>query len=58
MANTGAVLTPVDYQNKPFTGQGLGGDGSLSKSIPGTVHQGYAPVVAIAFPKPISKEVA
>jgi CRISPR-associated protein Csm4 len=52
------VLTPVDYQNKPFTGQGLGGDGSLSKSIPGTVHQGYAPVVAIAFPKPISKEVA
>ncbi|MHB8743785.1 MAG: type III-A CRISPR-associated RAMP protein Csm4 [Sulfuricaulis sp.] len=58
LANTGAVLTPADYQNKLFTGQGLGGDSSLSKSIPGTVHQGYAPVVAIALPKTISKEVA
>lgn len=51
LANTGAVLTPTEYETKPFTGQGLGGDGSLSKSIPGTVHQGYAPVVAIALPK-------
>jgi CRISPR-associated protein Csm4 len=58
LANTGAVLTPAEYQNKSFAGQGLGGDGSLSKSIPGTVHQGYAPVVAIALPEPNSKEVA
>lgn len=58
LANTGAVLTPVDYQNKLFTGQGLGGDGRLSRTIAGTVHQGYAPVVAIALPKLINQGVA
>lgn len=50
LADTGAVLTPAEYASKLFTGQGLGGDGSLSKSIPGTVHQGYAPVVGVALP--------
>lgn len=34
-----------------FIGQGLGGNGSLSKSIPETVHQGYAPVVGIRLPE-------
>lgn len=33
-----------------FVGQGLGGDGSLSKAIPETVQQGYAPVVGIRLP--------
>ncbi|MBL1266000.1 type III-A CRISPR-associated RAMP protein Csm4 [Candidatus Methylomicrobium oryzae] len=32
-----------------FIGQGLGGDGSLSLTLPETVHQGYAPVIAIDF---------
>lgn len=58
LANTGAVLTPQvgTELSALFTGRGLGGDGSLSKTIPGTVHQGYAPVVAMALPG--KKEVA
>ena len=57
LANTGAVLTPQAGIETValFTGQGLGGDGSLSKTITGTVHQGYTPVVGIALP---SKEGA
>ncbi len=52
LANTGAVLTPQIGTElcALFTGKGLGGDGRLSKTIPGTVHQGYAPVVGIALP--------
>ena len=56
LANTGAVLTPrlfndkADGEGRLFTGQGLGANGSLSKSIPGTVHQGYAPVLQIKLP--------
>ena len=57
LANTGAVLAPKSYDNLPFTGQGLGGigadgEGILSKAIPETVHQGYAPVVGISLPAP------
>lgn len=58
LANTGALLTPAEYTSKLFTGQGLGGDGSLSKSIPGTVHQGYAPVVGVVLPRGINLGVA
>ncbi|HXH02919.1 MAG TPA: CRISPR-associated protein Csm7 [Candidatus Competibacteraceae bacterium] len=47
LAQTAAVLVPKQYQERPFVGRGLGGDGSLSKAIPETVHQGYAPVVGI-----------
>ncbi len=43
----GSVFTPVTFAPRPFIGQGLGGDSSLSKSMPKTVQQGYAPVVAI-----------
>jgi CRISPR-associated protein Csm4 len=50
MAAGGAVLTPQKYQNRSFFGQGLGGDGSLSKTLPATVHQGYAPVIGIRLP--------
>jgi CRISPR-associated protein Csm4 len=55
LANTGAVLVPTAYRVVPFTGQGLGGkdadgEGILSKAIPETVHQGYAPVVGIRLP--------
>jgi CRISPR-associated protein Csm4 len=62
LANTGAVLTPRpkagEWQGMRafFTGQGLGGvtengQGSLSKAIPATVHQGYAPVLGIKLPE-------
>jgi CRISPR-associated protein Csm4 len=50
LAQTGALLAPQDFASRSFTGQGLGGDGVLSKAIAATVHQGYAPVVAVALP--------
>jgi CRISPR-associated protein Csm4 len=50
LAQTAAVLTPKQFAPTPFIGQGLGGDGSLSKVIPATLHQGYAPVVALRLP--------
>lgn len=55
LAQTGALLAPRDFASRSFTGQGLGGDGVLSKAITATVHQGYAPVVAVTLPK---REVA
>lgn len=50
LAQTGAVLAPHHFQARFFVGSGLGGNGSLSKAIPETVQQGYAPVVAICLP--------
>ncbi|MCP9465236.1 MAG: hypothetical protein NNA25_10645 [Nitrospira sp.] len=47
LTTAGSVFTPPTFEPRPFIGHGLGGDGSLSKSLPATVHQGYAPVVAI-----------
>ena len=46
----GAVLKPARYVETHYVGQGLGGDGRLSRAIPETVHQGYAPVVGIRLP--------
>lgn len=51
LADTGAVLTPMQFDDRLFTGAGLGGDGSLSNALPETVHQGYAPVIAIHLPQ-------
>lgn len=50
LAQTGALLAPREFASRSFTGQGLGGDGTLSKAIVAAVHQGYAPVVAVALP--------
>ena len=50
LAQTGALLAPQNFASRSFTGQGLGGDGLLSRAIAATVHQGYAPVVAVALP--------
>lgn len=47
MADSGAVLAPLKFTARAFVGRGLGGDASLSRSIPETVHQGYAPVIGI-----------
>ena len=47
LADTGALLQPECYATAVIVGQGLGGDGSLSKAIPETVHQGYAPVLPV-----------
>ena len=48
MAATGAILTPGgQFSERLFVGQGLGGNGLLSKTEPATVHQGYAPVIPL-----------
>lgn len=48
LAATGAVLVPgPGMPRRPFVGRGLGGDGSLSKTEPATVHQGYAPALPL-----------
>lgn len=50
MAATGAVFVPAeDFNPRPFIGRGLGGEGTLSKTEPATVHQGYAPAQPIAM---------
>ncbi len=52
LAKAGAVfaLSSVTPDTR-FVGQGLGGNGQLSKEISATVHQGYAPVIPIQFPQ-------
>lgn len=50
MADTGAVLTPRTWEDRWIVGTGPGGDGTLSHSLPATVQQGYAPVIAIRLP--------
>lgn len=48
LAATGAVFVPqAEHTPRQFIGQGLGGNGQLSKIEPATVQQGYAPVVGI-----------
>ncbi|MBN8454026.1 hypothetical protein [Accumulibacter sp.] len=48
LAATGALLVPAgEFERRAFVGQGLGGNGRLSKTQPATVHQGYAPVATI-----------
>ena len=58
LADTGAVLTPQNgYVPWPFVGQGLGGSSQpISRSIPATVHQGYAPVIGIHVPEVAGSE--
>jgi CRISPR-associated protein Csm4 len=48
LARTGAVVTCRTPSSALFQGCGLGGsEQPLSGVIPGTVHQGYAPVIAL-----------
>lgn len=50
LAKTGAVFSSTQFNAETkFVGQGLGGNGQLSKQIPETVQQGYAPVIPIYF---------
>ncbi len=48
LAQTAALFTTA-IPESGFIGQGLGGDGTLSKTLETTVHQGYAPVIAVDF---------
>jgi CRISPR-associated protein Csm4 len=48
-ARAGAVLTPAAMRPVAHVGRGLGGDGALSRAIPETVQQGYAPVLGLAL---------
>ena len=47
LADTGAILAPQASKHPNIAGQGLGGNGQLSKVIEETVHQGYAPVLPV-----------
>lgn len=50
LAAAGAVFAPVGgFSLQTFIGKGFGGDGRLSKTERATVHQGYAPVLPLAF---------
>lgn len=50
LADTAAILAPTVSPAGPgLVGRGLGGDGRLSRQIPGTVHQGYAPAIPVAL---------
>ena len=48
LAETGALFATTPPK-AGFIGQGIGGKGELSKTLPETVHQGYAPVIAVQF---------
>ena len=53
LADTGAVLAASggSFEVCPFVGQGLGGvRDPISRTLPETVHQGYAPVLGIRVP--------
>lgn len=50
LARTGALFAAADGPPRPWVGQGLGGDGSISRAIPATVHQGYAPTLGVRLP--------
>ncbi len=46
LAQTAAVFT-AQSPTTGFIGQGVGGNDQLSKTLPATVHQGYAPIIGI-----------
>jgi CRISPR-associated protein Csm4 len=46
LAQTAAIFNTTPPASG-FIGQGLGGNGELSKTLSATVHQGYAPIVAV-----------
>jgi CRISPR-associated protein Csm4 len=48
LAQTAAIFT-IPIPEYGFIGQGLGGNGELSKTLAATVHQGYAPIIAVHF---------
>jgi CRISPR-associated protein Csm4 len=53
MAATGAFLKSREEVRWAFHGRGLGGrEAPLSKAIPDTVHQGYAPVIPVMMTSP------
>jgi CRISPR-associated protein Csm4 len=49
LAQTGAVFTPSPQAPwiRPFFGQAIGGNGRLSRRLPGAIHQGFAPYVPV-----------
>ena len=56
LADSGALLTPQAFNpNALFCGQGLTG---LSHLQPGTVHQGYSPMIPVYLDHPFSQEPA
>ena len=50
LADTAAVFSPIP-DGQDYVGQGLGGAGQLSRTIPATMHQGYAPYIPVHLPR-------
>lgn len=55
LAQAGAVFSLTNTKN-PWIGQGIGGQGELSKIIPDTVQQGYSPVFGICLPNDAERQ--
>lgn len=55
LAATGSVFCSDKFDAPMFIGQGLGGDGVISKTLRETVQQGYTPVVGICLPKQVQE---
>ncbi len=53
LAQTASVFS-TPQPNNGFIGQGIGGNSELSKTLSATIHQGYAPVIAINFNPKVS----
>lgn len=51
MLDSGAILVPEHWQSRLWVGQAVGGSGELSKALPATVHQAYAPVLPVFMPE-------
>jgi CRISPR-associated protein Csm4 len=53
LAAAGALLVPqqADNWSRGWVGQGLGDDGTISRTLPQTVHQGYAPAIPVRLPE-------
>lgn len=58
LAATGALLSPLQADDwaRGWVGQGLGGQGpdgsgKISRALPQTVHQGYAPAIPVRLPE-------
>ena len=56
MARAGAVFAHPDATARRFAGRGLGGGGELSRALPATVQQAYAPVLAVRLPAAAMEE--
>lgn len=49
LAASASIFTPEQLEEVSYFGQALGGKGEISRTLPATVHQGYAPVLRVVI---------